>query len=111
MEIILKAEDRFKSFIGYFYAMIATVFCSFHPIFNKALKHRPVAEVNIYRMLTMFIFSYLVVKNEKGTDGYCVYHWKLESLLWIRSFAGTLAALVGVYAWMTLPLGNVATIL
>ena len=29
----------------------------------------------------------------------------------MRAFIGSLGALVGVYAWMTLPLGNVATIL
>ena len=70
MDFIIEREERFKSSIGYFYAMIATVFCSFFPVFNKALKHCPVSEVNIYRYTIMNLLTYLVIRKDKVPDGY-----------------------------------------
>ena len=63
-------ERKFSNFIGYFYAVFATFCLSTISVGSKALRHISAAESVIYRFTIVYLITYYVVKNSKGSASF-----------------------------------------
>ena len=109
-ETFIKFEDRNKTFIGYFWSLLASCLLSTSSFYvKKGPDEIPSSEILFYRSIQLSVYTYIFMYFQRSE-----FHFRgsgINRLLIIRALAGIISVMLSYYGLKLVPLSDAVVIM